>query len=234
MLYLCRQIMMRLRLHIILVVIVLLAIPSVVNAKIVKTKEAAAKTASATSSNASTSIVKTSTRLQHVDSLAIKIENGDTIYLAFLHDLYVFPKMKFKNKKQEQFYWRTVRDVKKTLPIAKILNREMMRTDEVMSRMTKREQKKFWKQYEKVLYSQYEDQFRHMTAAQGQMLMKLIDRESGRTSFEVIKYYKGSLIANFWQGIAKLVGNDLKEEYDGSDKDKITERIIILVEAGQL
>ncbi|MBR1809069.1 MAG: DUF4294 domain-containing protein [Paludibacteraceae bacterium] len=170
----------------------------------------------------------------HLDSLAVQIRGTDTLFLAYLHDVYVFPPMRFKSKKQEKFYWRTVRDVKKTLPIAKILNKEMIKTDQVMSRMSKREQRKFWKQYEKVLYDQYEDQFRQMTAAQGQMLMKLIDRESGRTSYEVIKYYKGSFVANFWQGIAKMVGNNLKEEYDGNDKDKITERIILLVEAGQL
>lgn len=168
------------------------------------------------------------------DSIAVQIKNGDTLYLAYLHDLYVYPPIKFKNKKQEKFYWRTVRDVKKTLPIAKILNQEMMRTDKVMSMMSKREQRKFWKQYEKVLYSQYEDKFRQMTASQGQMLMKLIDRESGKTSYNVIKQYKGSFVANFWQAVAKMVGNDLKAEYDGDDADKITERIIVLVEAGQL
>lgn len=182
----------------------------------------------------SVSVSAANEKERHIDSLAIQIRGNDTIFLAFLHDVYVFPKLKFKNKQQERFYWRTVRDVKRTLPIAKILHNEMIKTDIVMSRMSKREQRKFWKQYEKLLYEQYEDQFRHMTAAQGQMLMKLIDRESGRTSFEVIKYYKGWFVANFWQGIAKMVGNDLKEEYDGSDKDRITERIIILVEAGQL
>lgn len=168
------------------------------------------------------------------DSIAVQIKNGDTLYLAYLHDLYVFPPMKFKNQKQEKFYWRTVRDVKKTLPIAKILNQEMIRTDHIMSQMTKREQRRFWKNYEKILYSQYEDQFRKMTASQGQMLMKLIDRESGKTSYNVIKQYKGGFVANFWQAVAKMVGNDLKAEYDGNDADQITERIILLVEAGQL
>lgn len=168
------------------------------------------------------------------DSIAVQIKNNDTLYLAYLHDLYVYPPLKFKNKKQEKFYWRTVRDVKKTLPIAKILHQEMIQTDRVMSKMNKHEQRKFWKQYEKVLYSQYEDQFRHMTASQGQMLMKLIDRESGKTSYNVIKQYKGGFVANFWQTVAKMVGNDLKAEYDVEDADKITERIIVLVEAGQL
>ncbi|MBQ8100735.1 MAG: DUF4294 domain-containing protein [Paludibacteraceae bacterium] len=171
---------------------------------------------------------------QYLDSLALQVRGGDTVYLAYLHDLYVYPPMRFKSKKQEKFYWRTVRDVKLTLPIAKILNKEIIKTDRVMSRMNRREQRKFWKQYEKVLYAQYEDKFRRMTASQGQMLMKLIDRETGRTSYDVIKYYKGSFVANFFQTWAKMFGNDLKAEYDGSDRDRITERIITLVEAGQL
>ena len=171
---------------------------------------------------------------QYLDSLALQVRGGDTVYLAYLHDLYVYPPMRFKSKKQEKFYWRTVRDVKLTLPIAKILNKEIIKTNRVMSHMNRREQRKFWKQYEKVLYAQYEDKFRRMTASQGQMLMKLIDRETGRTSYDVIKYYKGSFVANFFQTWAKMFGNDLKAEYDGSDRDRITERIITLVEAGQL
>ena len=168
------------------------------------------------------------------DSCLVQVNNGDTLYIKTLRTVYVYPPMRFKNKKQEKFYWRTVRDVKKTLPIAKILTKEMIRTHDIMSKMSRREQRKFWKQYEKNLYAQYEDQFRSMTASQGQMLMKLIDRECGHASYDVIKFYKGGFVASFWQTVAKMVGNDLKEEYDGSDKDKITERIITLVEAGQL
>lgn len=159
---------------------------------------------------------------------------ADTVYLATLHDLFVYPKMRFKNKKQERFYWRTVRDVKKTLPYAKVLAKEIDRTSNLMSQMSRREQKKYWKQYEKLLFAQYEDDFRHMTASQGQMLMLLVDRECNQTSYDVIKMFRGSFTANFWQGMAKLFGNDLKAEYDGNDKDKIVERIITLVEAGQL
>ncbi len=168
------------------------------------------------------------------DSCLVQIHNGDTILIASLRTVYVYPPLRFKNKKQERFYWKTVRDVKKTLPIAKVLANEMKRTDDIMSKMDRRQQRKFWKQYERNLYAQYEDQFRNMTAAQGQMLMKLLNRECGQTSYEVIKFYKGSLTASFWQMIAKMVGNDLKAEYDGNDKDQITERIITLVEAGQL
>jgi hypothetical protein len=73
-----------------------------------------------------------------------------------------------------------------------------------------------------------------MYPSQGRMLMILMARETDRTSYELIKQYKGKVAANFWQFIAKLFRNDLKEEYDASDKDKIVERVINLVEAGQL
>lgn len=169
-----------------------------------------------------------------VDSLAVQIKNGDTIFLAYLHDIYVYPPMRFTSKKQERFYWKTVRDVKKTLPVAKALAREVQKTDDIMSKMDRAQQRKFWKRYEKLLFQEYEGEFRTWTASQGRMLMILIDRETTLTSYEVIQHFKGKAAANFWQGIAKLVGNDLKEEYDGKDKDRIVERVINLVEAGQL
>ena len=159
---------------------------------------------------------------------------GDTIYLAVIREWYAMPKMKFKNKRQEKFYWRTVRDVKKTLPYAKLLAKELETTSALMAKMNKKEQHKFWKKYEKLLFAQYEDDFRHMTASQGQMLMKLMDRESDKTSYELIRQYRGKASADFWQFVAKLFRNDLKEGYDGNDKDQIVERVINLVEAGQL
>lgn len=170
-----------------------------------------------------------------VDSLAFRVQDGDTMYLAFLHDLYVYPKMQFKSKSQERFYWKTVRDVKKTLPYAKAISREMAIADKELAKIEdKRERKRYWKSKEKALFKTYEGDFRHMTASQGQMLMKLMDRESSRTSYELIKQYRGKASADFWQFVAKLFKNDLKEGYDGADKDRIIERVINLVEAGQL
>lgn len=171
----------------------------------------------------------------HLDSLMFRVENGDTLFLAFLHDVYVYPPLRFKSRKQERFYWRTVRDVKKTLPYARAIAKDMAYADSQLATFTtKKEQRKWWKGYEKTLFKKYEKDFRGMTARQGQMLMKLMDRESDRTSYELIRQYRGKAAANFWQFVAKLFKNDLKEEYDGMDKDRITERIIVLVEAGQL
>ena len=170
-----------------------------------------------------------------VDSVMLQINQNDTFYLARMQDVWVYPKMVFKNKKQERFYWKTVRDVKKTLPFAKELTKEMQVADYQLALLPdEKARRKWWKQHEKYLFKKYENDFRHMTASQGQMLMKLMDRESDRTSYDIIKHYRGKASANFWQFVAKLFKNDLKEEYDADDKDRIVERVINLVEAGML
>lgn len=172
---------------------------------------------------------------KQLDSLAFQATANDTIYLAYLHDLYVYPKMKFSNKKQERFYWRTVRDVKKCLPYARWITQDMAYADSEMGKLTTaKDKKKWWRKYEKYLFKKYESDFRDMTASQGRMLMLLLARENHTTSYELIRQYKNRATADFWQGIAKLFKNNLKEEYNGSDKDRIVERVITLVEAGQL
>jgi hypothetical protein len=170
-----------------------------------------------------------------MDSCMVRIENGDTLYLAWLHEVWIYPPMRFKNKKQEKFYWRTVRDVKKCLPYARMIAQDMAYADAELARLPDdKARRKWWRQFERQLFKKYEKDFRGMTASQGMMLMKLMDRETDRTSYDLIKHYKGKAVANFWQFVAKLFKNDLKEEYDASDKDRIVERVINLVEAGQL
>jgi hypothetical protein len=170
-----------------------------------------------------------------VDSVRLQVNSNDTFYLARMQDIWVYPQMVFTSKKQERFYWKTVRDVKKTLPFAKELAIEMRVADQQLALLPDdKARRKWWKQHEKYLFKKYENDFRRMTASQGQMLMKLMDRESDKTSYEIIKHYRGKASANFWQFVAKLFKNDLKEEYDASDKDRIVERVINLVEAGQL
>ena len=170
-----------------------------------------------------------------VDSVRLQVNSNDTFYLARMQDIWVYPQMVFTSKKQERFYWKTVRDVKKTLPFAKELAIEMRVADQQLALLPDdKARRKWWKQHEKYLFKKYENDFRRMTASQGQMLMKLMDRESDKTSYEIIKHYRGKASANFWQFVAKLFKNDLKEEYDASDKDRIMERVINLVEAGQL
>ena len=165
----------------------------------------------------------------------MRVVDGDTLYMVQMQDIYVYPPMRFKNKRQEKFYWRTVRDVKKCLPYAKMITADMAYADAELAKLPdNKARRRWWRTYERYLFKKYEKDFRGMYASQGRMLMKLMDRETERSSYELIKQYKGKAAANFWQFIAKLFQNDLKEEYDADDKDRIIERVINLVEAGQL
>lgn len=167
--------------------------------------------------------------------LAMQVFNNDTIYLAFLRDIYVFPELKFTSKKQEKFYWRTVRDVKRALPYAKIVSSELARVNHLLLDIDdERERKRYLKQYEKEIFKRYEPELRKLTISQGRLLLKLIDRECNSTSFDLIKEYRGSVSAYFWQGVAFIFGSSLKSEFDAHGNDKIVERVILLVEAGQL
>lgn len=168
-------------------------------------------------------------------TLPTVMQNGELVPYTYLQEVNVFSDFKFKNKKQEEFYWRTVRDVKKTLPYAKIAGRVMYETDQQLKTIpTDKERKAFLKTKEKELFAEFEGDLKKMTVSQGRMLLLLIDRECNKTSFEIIKMYRGGFSAVFWQGIAKLFGSNLKSEYDGSDKDRIIERVIALVESGEL
>jgi hypothetical protein len=164
-----------------------------------------------------------------------QIQGTDTVYLAYLHDLWVFPRTTFKNKKQEKFFWRTVNDVKRTLPYAKLLAQELNTVNtKILSIESEKERKKVLNEYEKTLFKKHEKELKKMSISQGRMLMKLIDRECDRTSYDLIKVYKGNTSAFLWQGVAKVFGSNLKSEYNEKEDDKQLERVIKLVEAGQL
>jgi hypothetical protein len=163
------------------------------------------------------------------------VENGDTIALYELPTVWVYPPMKFKNKQQEKYYWRTVRDVKRTLPLSKYIKEVIIATnDTLMMLPTKRERDKYMQGFEKRIYKQEYGRMSKLTLRQGMLLIRLVDRECDATGYELIKAYRGSFTAGFYQMFAKMFGASLKTEY-GSHKDDATiERIINLVESGQL
>lgn len=164
-----------------------------------------------------------------------KMNGRDTLYLYVFNDIYCFPPMKFANKKQEQFYWKTVRDVKKVLPYARLVSRTVYEANKKLAQIhDEKERKVFLKQTEKELFKRYEKELKAMSINQGKLMVRLIDRECDQTTYSIIKTYKGAFQAWMWQAVARLFGSDLKAEYDVQNKDKIVERVIILVEAGQL
>lgn len=128
-----------------------------------------------------------------------------------------------------------VRDVKIAYSLSKIVYYTLLETmDYVETLPDEKSRVKHLRRMEKDIVKEYEPNIRKMTYNQGKILIKLIDRECNLSSYELIKAYRGSFTAGFWQGVAKLFRADLKSEYDGNYKDLMIERIIIRIEQGQL
>lgn len=161
------------------------------------------------------------------------VEGGDTIPIVTLREVVIFPPMKFKNKKQQEKYTKLVRDVKKTLPYAKMVYATLIETYEYIETLpTEKEKEKHLKRMEKELFKEYKPELKKLTLSQGKLLIKLIDRECNQSSYNLVKAYLGTFRAGFWNFFAGMFGASLKTEYDPKGKDAQTERIVILVERG--
>ena len=164
-------------------------------------------------------------------------EDGDTVPVFALTGITVFPELKFKNKKEENFYWRTVRDVKLTLPYAKLIAETLIETYEYIETFpTKKEREDYLKQMEKSLFEQYKPILKRFSRRQARVLVKLIQRETHQSSYDIIRAFLGSFRAGFWQGFGKLFGVSLKAGYDpaGDREDAILERVACGVEEGAI
>lgn len=165
----------------------------------------------------------------------IDIIDGDTLVLSSLPEVVIFPPLKFKNKRHVKRYGKLVRDVKKTLPYAKKASRLLLEVNDSLQFITSdKARKKYLKQVEKELFNEFEQPLRKLTFSQGRLLLKLIDRECNQTSYEIVKLYRGSFSAFFWQTVARIFGANLKSEYDGFQEDFLIERVVTLVENGQI
>lgn len=164
-------------------------------------------------------------------------EDGDTVPVFALTGITVFPELKFKNKKEENFYWRTVRDVKLTLPYAKLIAETLIETYEYIETFpTKKEREDYLKQMEKSLFEQYKPILKRFSRRQARVLVKLIQRETHQSSYDIIRAFLGSFRAGFWQGFGKLFGVSLKAGYDpaGDREDAILERVACGMEEGTI
>lgn len=164
-----------------------------------------------------------------------KIEQGDTVYQIRIRDTYLFnwPDNKRKGKEWREFS-RLVYNFRKAYPYALIAKEKLILADSVLAsrRLTDKAREKFIKDFERQLFAEFEKPLRKMTISQGKLLLKLVDREIGQSSFQLIKEYKGGFNAVFWQGIAKLFGSDLKKPYDKYGEDKITEELVQMYNNG--
>ncbi len=164
-------------------------------------------------------------------------EAGDTVLVLSLNEITVFPPLKFKNKKEEEFYRRTVRDVRLTLPYAKLIAETLIETYEYIETFeTTKEREAYLKRMEKALFEQYKPVLKKFSKRQAKVLIKLIQRETNQSSYDIVKAFLGSFRATFWQGFGKLFGVSLKSDFRPSKnrEDAIMDRIATRIEQGTL
>ena len=164
-------------------------------------------------------------------------EDGDSTLMLVLNPITCLPPERFKNKKAEEFYWRTVRDVKKALPYAKLISATLIETYEYIETLpTKKEREAHMKRMEDELFRQYKPELKRFSRRQAKVLVKLIYRETNQPSYSIIKAFLGSFRAAVWQGFGKIFGVSLKADWrpETDENDAMLERIATRVEQGAL
>lgn len=161
--------------------------------------------------------------------------DGDSIQYMELSNVYVYPQPTFKTKRQQQAYMRLVNNVKKVLPIAKEARQMLIETAEYLETIpTQKERDEHLRHVEASIVSEYKPRMKKLTYSQGKLLIKLIDRECNSTAYETIQAFIGPVRSGMWQAFAWMFGASLKKGYDPEGVDRLTERIVLMVEAGQL
>lgn len=161
--------------------------------------------------------------------------DGDSIMYMEMSNVYVYPPPSFKNKRQQVRYMRLVRNVKTVLPIAKEVNQIIIETYEYLQTLPDDESRKaHMKKVEKSIFKEYKPRMKKLTYSQGKLLIKLIYRECNSSSYDILRAFLGPVRAGFWQAFSSVFGASLRKEYEPDGVDRLTERVVLMVEAGQI
>ena len=165
--------------------------------------------------------------------LPYEIIQGDTVYVDDIRPTWIFPKGKRKGKDWRQYY-RLVHNFSKAYPYALVARKLVVEVDSTIAvnHFTKLQKEKYINTKQKELFNVFENQLKHLTISQGALLIKLVDREVGKASYYIIKDYKSGIAAGFWQGVAKLFRNNLKDGYDPTGDDAAIEHLVQIWEVG--
>ena len=168
------------------------------------------------------------------NALRYIVEGKDTIFIDNLNPSKVYSRLPRQKGKDWRKYYRLVHNFSKAYPYALVARKLVQEADSTIAadnlRWVKRD--KYITSIQKELFNVFESQMKSMTVSQGALLMKLIDREVGKSSYNIIKDYKNGMAATFWQGVAKVFGSDLKKPYDPQGDDALTEELVQIWEAG--
>ncbi len=168
--------------------------------------------------------------------LSARVIDGDTVPIVHLHTIVVAEQWSArKRKRYSKRYQKLIRDVKKAYPYAKLAGKKMKLYEADLKKLpTDRARRKFMKKVEAELRDEFEGDLRNLTVKQGVILIKLVDRETGDTSYELVKQFRGAFSAFFWQSVARLFGHNLKMDYDPFGEDYLIEEVIRLIETGKV
>jgi hypothetical protein len=175
--------------------------------------------------------------LQKKDRFVLKAEevNGTKIATIDVPEVVVYPKLEFDSRRKFRRYKKLVRDLKKVYPYAQKAKYKLIKMErEFRSIESEKKRKQYIKRMEKEIKNEFKDDIKNMTINQGRLLLKLIDRETGNTSYALLDELKGSFTAAFWQTVARIFGHNLKAEYEPNGRDYLIERIVVLIEHNQI
>jgi hypothetical protein len=163
------------------------------------------------------------------------IQGEDTLIHKNIREVIVIPQREFKNRRIERRYWRYAAKVKKVYPLA-VKARELLDEYEPVynSLEDKKEKRKLMKKLENQLLAEHKDELKKWSISDGRILLKLINRETERTPYSLIRDFRGEFSAFFWQGVARIFKNDLKAGYEPEGKDLWLEEIVTLIELGYI
>ena len=166
--------------------------------------------------------------------MSYDVENGDTTYFGTIRPSKIYSRLPKQKGKEWRKYYRLVHNFSKAYPYALVARKLVRKADSTIAadnlKWVRRD--RYITSVQNELFEVFESQMRSMTVSQGALLMKLIDREVGKSSYNIIKDYKSGIAATFWQGIAKVFGTDLKKPYDPEGDDKLTEELVKIWEDG--
>lgn len=163
------------------------------------------------------------------------LRGRDSIQYMEFNNIYVYPQPVFKSAQQRMAYNRLVRNIKKVLPIAKEVNRIIIETGDYLQTLpNKKARDEHMKRVEQGIKEQYTPRMKKLSYQQGKLLIKLVYRECDSSSYQLIQAFMGPIRAGFWQAFAWAFGASLTKKYDAEGVDRLTERIVSQVEAGQL
>ena len=163
------------------------------------------------------------------------IEGNDTLIHKNIGEVRVFPQRTFKNKRQQRRYTRYILKVKKVYPLAVKARILLAKYEpEYYALENQRDRRKLMKKLEKELLAEHMEDLKKWSISDGRILLKLINRETERTPYVLIKDFRGGVSALFWQGIARIFSNNLKTGYNAEEEDRFLEEIVALIEAGYL